>query len=68
MLEYWYQALRSPFGIEIIASDPDKIKQKLYAVRKEAADPDLHKITIRVPPNKPGVLWLIKNGKTDAKA
>lgn len=68
MLEFWYTALRSPFGIELTVSDQDKVRQKLYAVRKEALDPELESISIRVPPNNPRALWLVKNGKGDAKA
>lgn len=61
MLEYWYSALASPCGIEITVSNVDLAKAKLYACRKEANDPDLARISVRVPPNKPQTLWLIHN-------
>lgn len=63
MLEYFYAALRSKFGIEIEVSDQEIAKRKLYAARKEANDPALETISIRVPPNNPRKLWLIHNGK-----
>ncbi len=66
MLEYWYQAIQSPHGIEITVSDQNKAKALLYAARKEAHDALLETISIRVPPNKPDKLWLVHNGRKES--
>src|ERR1043166_5331944 len=63
MLEYWYDALRSKHGISVNVTNQELAKAKLYAARKQAQDPKLDSITIRVPPNDPTKLWLVHNGK-----
>jgi len=65
MLEYWYDALRSTHGVEINVSDQNLAKAKLYAARKEAHDESLDAISIRVPPNNPGKLWLVHNARKE---
>lgn len=69
LMQFWYQALSSPFGISISTSDPTATRQKLYAVRKETRDIDLEVISICVSPFDPTKLWLVKRAKKtdDAK-
>jgi len=61
----WYQALSSERGIELICSNTEAARRKLYEARKATGDPELSTITIAVSPFDPCKLWL-KKGKGDA--
>lgn len=66
LLECWYQAAASRFGIVLAVSDPNAAKQRLYQVRAKAADPTLAGISIRVSPVLPNEeLWLVKQENKD---
>jgi hypothetical protein len=65
ILSYWYRALQSPWGIELICSDPEALRQRLYAARREAQDSDLEGIALCVSPFDPTKLWLVKKGPSD---
>jgi hypothetical protein len=59
--EIWYAALAAQHGIVIQTNDPALCKQKLYALRKSLADPDLENISIMTSPGgSPNELWLVK--------
>jgi len=60
ILNYWYRALHSPEGIELIATDFDAVRQKLYMARREARDPDLDNLSICASPFDPDRLWIVK--------
>lgn len=68
ILNYWYRALHSPLGIELVCSDPAAMRPKLYVARKEAKDSDLDQISICLSPFDPMKLWLVKKRSPDAKA
>jgi hypothetical protein len=56
---YLYQALNSESGIVLSTSDPERLRQKLYAERKK--DPDLSCISINISRSQPeSQIWLIK--------
>ena len=67
ILNYWYRALASPFGIEVSVSDVEKDRARLYNARREAKDPDLEQISITISRFDPMRLWLRKRG-ADEKA
>jgi len=67
VLSYWYQALASPLGIQVVCSDPDKIRARLYTARKEAKDFDLAQIAVCSSPFDPTRLWLVKRSPDDAQ-
>jgi len=67
ILNYWYRALASPLGGQLVVSDIDKARAKLYAVRREARDPDLDQISITPSPFDPMKLWLRKRGPDEKK-
>lgn len=70
ILNYWYRALHSPHGIELICSDPEAIRARLYAARKEVRDLDLEQISTVLSPFDPMKLWLIRKdrkGPVDAQ-
>lgn len=62
ILNYWYRAVMSPLGIELIVSDAESVRARLYAARKEAQDEDLRSIAICMSPFDPMKLWLVKRG------
>jgi hypothetical protein len=42
-----YQALGEPIGLVLQVSDPSRVRQRLYAARTAAQDPDLAGLQIR---------------------
>lgn len=56
----FYEALGSDVGVVIDTNDPEKVRQKLYSLRREAQDPALDCISIVASPSNPLQLWLIK--------
>lgn len=62
-LDLWYKALAAQVGVIIKTDNPDLTKAKLYALRKAANDPDLDQISIRVSPESPDELWLVKGSR-----
>jgi len=65
--ELWYQALASPFGIELQVNDTRKAMARLYKARDNAQDEDLKQISICESPFDPTKLWLVKRIGPDAK-
>ena len=67
MLDLWYQALASPYGLEVVcAPDFETVRQALYRARVEARDEDLKGLAICQSPFDPGMLWLIRKEPADA--
>jgi hypothetical protein len=66
LLEYWYAALSSPCGIEVVCNDAEGLKARLYTARKEARDPDLAVIKLGVSPFDPNKVWLMPKARDDA--
>lgn len=61
MLNLWYQALASPYGIEVECTPSvEAVRQKLYTLRREVRDPELDRIALCVSPFDPEKLWLVK--------
>jgi hypothetical protein len=63
-LNLWYEALGSEFGVVVQCDGPpDKVRQKLYAIRAEHNDPDLESVSIVQSPSNPSQLWLVRTKK-----
>jgi hypothetical protein len=65
LLEYLYQALRSPNGICIRLTEGtmEQLRYKLYQARKAACDPALEDLQISWSPTEPEQeLWIVKKG------
>lgn len=59
LIHYLYQALNSEHGIVLETTDPERLRQKLYAERKK--DPDLARISINISRTQPeSQIWLTK--------
>lgn len=65
-LEMWYAALGSPLGVIVETDDTERCKQKLYALRATANDPDLESISICTSPTNLQHLWLVKKAPNEA--
>ena len=59
-LNFWYMALASERGIEIVTDNFDVLRTKLYSLRAAVKDTDLAGIAICVSPFDPNRLWLVK--------
>lgn len=69
VLQFWYSALSSDLGVELVCSDAESVRTRLYTVRREAQDADLDQISLVTSPFDPMRLWLVKRRSTDdAKA
>ena len=54
-----YRALESPYGIEVLTSNPTALRAKLYPARKES--PAFSCLAFIIPPTNPeGSLWIVK--------
>lgn len=53
-----YRAMTSPFGIVVESSDPDRLRQKLYPLRK--AQPDFLSLSFVLSPMNPNELWIVR--------
>lgn len=59
LLELLYRAYNSPKGIAVTTTSPERLRQKLYAVRK--ADKDLSCLSFTLSPHDPaGELWIVR--------
>ena len=58
-LELWYQALTTPYGIEVDCSPSlEQAKTKLYNLKRDAKDPILDRVGLTPSPFDPLKLWL----------
>jgi hypothetical protein len=62
--ELLYAALHSPLGTVVESDDPEFLRQKLYAVRRE--NTDFLPLSFVISPMNPRDLWIINKGTTDA--
>jgi len=58
LLELLYAALRSKFGVVIETDDAERLRQKLYPLRKD--DPDLMSLSFVISPINGKDLWIVK--------
>jgi hypothetical protein len=60
LITYWYRALSSPLGVEVVCSDTESVRQKLYAVRAEIKDEALKRVSLCISPYDPNKIWLLR--------
>ena len=57
-----FEALSSPFGIELKTSSPENLRAKLYPIRK--ANPQFAALAFVIPASNPtGSLWIVKKAE-----
>lgn len=60
LLEYMYDALMQPLGIVMETSSPERLRQKLYNLRKQH-EPTFDNLSFVISPTAPdSQLWIIK--------
>lgn len=59
-----YDALRTPLGTVIETEDPERLRQKLYAIRKESSD--FTQLSFVISPINGLDLWIVNKGNADA--
>lgn len=67
-LEFLYRALEARLGIVVRTSDPERLRTKLYAERRLAANPDFEVLSItpsRTSPNEE--LWIVRKSPLPPK-
>jgi hypothetical protein len=67
-LHLLYAAKQSKCGIVVTTDDPARLRQLLYRVRKDVADPDLDELSfVESPSNPTEHLWIVRK-QPDAQA
>jgi hypothetical protein len=61
LLELLYAAYHAEFGVVVETDDPERLRQKLYPLRKE--NPDFEPLAFVISPINPTDLWIIKQPK-----
>ena len=62
-IELLYRAAQSPLGIEVKGTDATRLREKLYAARRDAGNPEFESFTFtpgRIDPLH--TIWIIKRG------
>jgi hypothetical protein len=58
LLEKLYDALRAPIGIIVSTEDPERLRQRAYALRRER--PELRPLAFIISPTNPtSELWIM---------
>jgi len=63
LLEKLYDALRAPLGIVLSTEDPERLRQRLYSLRRsrQDADPQLRTLSFIISVTNPATgLWVVK--------
>ena len=58
-----YRAMTSPLGVVVESTSPDRLRQKLYPLRK--AQPDFAKLSFVLSPINPNQLWILRKPDDD---
>lgn len=61
--ELLYNALHAKFGIVVETDDAERLRQRLYAIRKESED--FAPLSFIISPFNGVDLWILNKGKTD---
>lgn len=62
LIEHLYSALHSEFGVIVRTNNVERLRSRLYLLRKE--DPSLAAVSITTSPTAPdSELWIVRNGK-----
>lgn len=63
-INLWYEALGTPLGVVVQTNDPERFRQKMYALRRDSNDSSLEEISVVISPTNPGShVWLVKRSK-----
>lgn len=65
LTELLYDALRTPRGTVIQTEDPERLRQKLYPIKKSSED--FTQLSFVISPINGLDLWIVNKGNTDAE-
>lgn len=63
LTELLYDALRTPLGTVIQTEDPERLRQKLYGIRRESED--FAALSFVISPINGLDLWIVNKGNSD---
>ena len=66
LLELLYSAKHSPFGIVVETDNAERLRQKLYAVRREYEDEFQH-LSFVISPVNGSDLWVLNKEQADGQ-
>lgn len=67
-IQLLYLAVNAPLGIVVGTNNVTSAISRLYAARKEAADPSLARLQVRRSPEKPEEeIWIVKGQENASK-
>jgi hypothetical protein len=66
LIEVLYAAYHANFGVVVETSDPERLRQKLYPLRKE--NPDFDCLAFVISPLNGIDLWIVKQPKETVNA
>lgn len=58
-----FRALAAPHGLVVSTSDPDRLRQQLYKLRRQDMESFAELSFVISPANPDSELWIVKNGK-----
>ncbi len=66
-MELLYEALHSPLGLVVETEDVEKLRQKLYSVRRSVNAPELSVLSFVTSPLLPRTnLWIVRRPDQEA--
>jgi hypothetical protein len=66
LTEILYDATRSPFGLLVETNDPERLRQRLYTIRRD--NPDFAALSFLISPLNGVDLWVLNKGTGNAES
>lgn len=66
LLELLYAAVNAPLGTVVETSDPEALRQKLYALRRQHED-DFKNLSFVISPMNGSDLWILNKEQADGE-
>lgn len=63
LLELLYDTLRTPLGLVVETNDAERLRQKLYSIRRE--EPSFECLSFIISPLNGADLWILKKEQPD---
>lgn len=63
LTELLYDALRTPFGTVVQTEDAERLRQRLYAIRRDCGD--FTQLSFVISPTNGLDLWIVNKGNAD---
>ncbi len=63
LLQLLYDALHAEKGVVVTTNDPERLRHKLYPLRKTSSE--FEPLAFLISPLNPSDLWIVKKGPSD---